>query len=290
MINSRSLDELHPAVKRGAAELIRRMAAKGYQVLVTSTYRDAEAQNALYAQGRTAPGKIVTNAKAGQSIHNHRLAFDICKNVKGQEYSDEAFFREAGAVWTLMGGEWGGTWASFPDRPHMQFTGGLTLSQLQQGKTLDTGARMPWEAGTVQKQPVTENAASADADTDRDLLCKIVHHEARGEDEKGKMLVVYVILNRVASKGKGFPEDNVRDTIYKPGAFSPVKIPGFEYTVPTPEVVAAVNKALSLEDAISQGALYFGSEADMEAPFFANALADGRILKLFQHGGHWFLK
>lgn len=39
-------------------------------------YRSNERQNELYAQGRTAPGKIVTNAMAGQSFHNYGYAFD----------------------------------------------------------------------------------------------------------------------------------------------------------------------------------------------------------------------
>lgn len=150
MINSRSTADLHASLARGGLELGRRMAGLGYPMLVTCTYRDGEAQNALYAQGRTTPGKIVTNAKAGQSIHNYRLAFDICKNVKGQEYSDAGFFAAAGRIWTEMGGEWGGSWASFPDRPHFQFTGGLSLSQLQKGARMPENAVMKWEQALVQ--------------------------------------------------------------------------------------------------------------------------------------------
>ena len=37
--------------------------------VVTSTYRSMESQNAIYAQGRTKPGNIVTNAKGGQGHH-----------------------------------------------------------------------------------------------------------------------------------------------------------------------------------------------------------------------------
>ena len=35
-----------------------------------------EEQAALFAIGRTAPGKIVTKARPGESYHNHGLAFD----------------------------------------------------------------------------------------------------------------------------------------------------------------------------------------------------------------------
>ena len=35
-----------------------------------------EEQTALYAIGRTSPGKVVTKARAGESYHNYGLAFD----------------------------------------------------------------------------------------------------------------------------------------------------------------------------------------------------------------------
>ncbi len=59
---------------------------KGVDVIITSTYRDADSQTALYNQGRTTPGNIVTNAKAGQSFHNWKVAFDFCPivNLNGQ--------------------------------------------------------------------------------------------------------------------------------------------------------------------------------------------------------------
>src|ERR1043165_556102 len=54
----------------------------------TQTLRTFEEQNALYAQGRTKPGQIVTNAKGGQSYHNYGLAIDfallIDKNGDGK--------------------------------------------------------------------------------------------------------------------------------------------------------------------------------------------------------------
>ncbi|MDR1066478.1 MAG: M15 family metallopeptidase [Clostridiales bacterium] len=146
MIDSRDVNELHPALKRGAAELMSRMKRKGYDVIVTSSYRDNESQNALYEQGRTKPGSIVTNARGGESVHNYRLAFDIAKNIKGQEYSDANFFITAGNIWREMGGEWGGDWVSFPDKPHMQYTGGLSIANLKAGSKLANDARMPWES------------------------------------------------------------------------------------------------------------------------------------------------
>jgi len=59
--------------------------------------------------------------------------------------NNPTFFATAGDIWTAMGGEWGGNWTSFPDRPHFQYTNGLSLRDLQNGKTLSLDARMPWE-------------------------------------------------------------------------------------------------------------------------------------------------
>jgi len=125
-INSRLLEDLHPALERGARELMRRMAGVGFpHVGISSTYRNNAHQEYLFAQGRSRPGPIVTNARGGQSIHNYRLAFDIFQNIRGQEWNNPNFFATAGQIWQEMGGEWGGSWTSFPDRVHMQYTGGL---------------------------------------------------------------------------------------------------------------------------------------------------------------------
>ena len=147
---SRSIDDLHPAVARGCRELIRRMADAGYTAVgVSDTFRDNAHQDWLHAQGRTRPGNIVTNARGGQSMHNYRLAFDIFQNIRDKEWNDPNFFKTAGRIWTGMGGVWGGNWASFPDRPHLEYTGGLTLRELQDGRTLQGDARMPWEKNYI---------------------------------------------------------------------------------------------------------------------------------------------
>jgi peptidoglycan LD-endopeptidase CwlK len=161
MINSRNIDDLHPTLKRGVEEFDKRMKALNYSVLITATFRDNDYQNSLYAQGRTKPGSIVTNAKGGQSMHNYRLAFDVCKNIRGEEFSDIKFFETAGRVWTEMGGEWGGSWVGFSDRPHMQFTNGVKDSEIFNGKKLDQNAKMKWE-NIIIKEPVIKEPPKED--------------------------------------------------------------------------------------------------------------------------------
>lgn len=138
MINSRNLADLHPHVRKLAERLLARAKEDGIDLLVTSTYRDHESQAALYAQGRTAPGKRVTNAKPGYSWHNWRVAFDVVPIISGKAvWEDEALWRRVGALGQSVGLEWGGAWASFPDKPHFQYTGGLTLADFRSGKTLE---------------------------------------------------------------------------------------------------------------------------------------------------------
>lgn len=141
MINSRKTEDLHPKVQAMANKFLDACKKAGIDVLVTSTYRDFESQNELYAQGRTKPGRIVTNAKAGQSWHNYRLAFDIVpikngKAVWGTTGDDLKLWQKLGAIGKSIGLEWAGDWVKFKEFPHFQYTGGLTLKDLQQGKMI----------------------------------------------------------------------------------------------------------------------------------------------------------
>lgn len=135
MINSRDLKELLPLVAAKADAFITACKAAGIDVLITSTYRDLESQAALYAQGRTTPGARVTNAKPGQSYHNWRCAFDFVPLVNGKPvWNDTALFTRCGEIAEKCGLEWAGRWRSFKELAHCQYTGGLSLADLQSGK------------------------------------------------------------------------------------------------------------------------------------------------------------
>lgn len=137
MINSRNLNDLNPKVKVLCEKFISECKKQNIDVLITSTYRDAASQNALYAQGRTTPGKIVTNARAGQSFHNWRVAFDFVPIVSGKaQWNDIATFTKCGEIAESVGLEWAGRWKRFRELAHCQYTGGLRLADFQAGKTL----------------------------------------------------------------------------------------------------------------------------------------------------------
>jgi len=135
MINSRSLDDLLPPVKERVEKFLSSAKDAGIDLLITSTYRDNTSQNVLYAQGRTTPGKKVTNAKAGQSWHNYRCAVDVVPVVAGKPRWDvkDEVWQQVGALGKAAGLEWAGDWKKFKEYPHFQYTGGLTLAQLQLG-------------------------------------------------------------------------------------------------------------------------------------------------------------
>lgn len=136
MINSRKLEDLHPKVKTLCEQFIASCAKHNIDVLITSTYRDAESQNALYAQGRTTAGKIVTNAKGGQSFHNWKVAFDFVPIVNGKaQWMDADLFNKCGEIGESVGLEWAGRWKKFKEMAHFQYTYGLTLADFQAGKT-----------------------------------------------------------------------------------------------------------------------------------------------------------
>lgn len=137
MLNSRDIDLLRPDVAANCRKWVERCKAAGLNVLVTQTVRDKEYQESLYTQGRTKPGNIVTNGRT-PTFHADTagLAFDFCKNVKGHEYDDAAFFRKAANIAKEMGFSWGGDWKGFVDMPHIQWDNGgkWTSSMILAGK------------------------------------------------------------------------------------------------------------------------------------------------------------
>ncbi|MCY7567009.1 peptidoglycan-binding protein [Bacillus safensis] len=128
---------IHSVVKESAIEMIKQAYKEGIFVQITSGYRSFAEQNKLYAQGRTAPGKIVTNAKGGQSNHNYGLAIDyVLLSADGKKalWTVNKKWRRVAQIGKSLGFSWGGDWKSFKDYPHLEMMGGLTLSQLQAGK------------------------------------------------------------------------------------------------------------------------------------------------------------
>ena len=130
MINSRNIDDLNPHVANLCHIWIEKCKQAGLEVMITSTYRDDAAQDEIFAQGRTKPGKIVTFARGGQSWHNYHLAFDFCILHNGKiDWGDRASYLKARKIGESLGLEG----LSF-ELAHLQARGGLTLAQAAAGK------------------------------------------------------------------------------------------------------------------------------------------------------------
>lgn len=137
MINSRDIKDLHPKVADMCQLFLDKCKEEGIDVIITSTYRDKESQQALYDQGRTKPGKVVTKAKPGQSFHNWRVAFDFVPIVSGKaQWNDISLFKKCGEIAKSIGLEWAGDWKSFKEYAHCQYTSNLTLKDFQEGKNI----------------------------------------------------------------------------------------------------------------------------------------------------------
>lgn len=146
MISSKSLGDLLPSVKSMAIHFIAvaemELSQKWFRsvkIAVTYTYRDYEYQDALYAQGRTAPGPKVTNSRGGESWHNFRCAFDVAIKIDGGITWEKEAYKALGEIGKRCGLTWGGDWNgnNVEDAPdwdlcHFQFTGGRSLAEMRQ--------------------------------------------------------------------------------------------------------------------------------------------------------------
>lgn len=132
---SRKLEDLLPQVEAKAREFLTQCREQGIEVLIYCTYRSYEEQAAEYAKGRTAGGRVVTNAPAGHSYHNHRRAFDCVpmrgsKPVWGIKGDDLVLWQKIANIAKSLGFEWGGDFKKFKDFPHFQYTEGKTIEDL----------------------------------------------------------------------------------------------------------------------------------------------------------------
>lgn len=121
---------------------------------------------------------------------------------------------------------------------------------------------------------------------DYQALLKIVEAEAGNEDEKGKILVANVVLNRVRSEQ--FPNTVKAVVLQKENGvsqFSPVGNGRYEKVRVSEDTIGAVEKALHGED-LSEGALYFAARkyaSPQRMKWF-----DEHLTRLFSYGGHEF--
>lgn len=132
---------LHPAIRQDvidAIEAAERNLPTNAKVRIVQGLRTKDEQDALYAQGRTKPGQIVTNARFGQSYHCFGLAIDFAimydKDNNGSfevlswdtnyDFDKDGVkdWQEVVSEFRIRGFDWGGLWSKIVDNPHLEKT------------------------------------------------------------------------------------------------------------------------------------------------------------------------
>jgi hypothetical protein len=120
------INTLHPKLRDAALAAYKEAVLKtpvGVHPVIDQGLRTFSESDKLYAQGRTIPGEIVTNAPAGSSFHNYGLAVDFHLIINGKDVWDEKnpnwitvvnIFKSHGFTW---GGDFTG---KFKDYPHLE--------------------------------------------------------------------------------------------------------------------------------------------------------------------------
>lgn len=129
-MNDRNIDDLHPLLEQTCREHMRQCESEGIKAFVVFTWRGTDEQDRIYAQGRTIPGNIVTNARGSQSKHCFTIAgqpaskaYDIAiKDDSGAIIKDGSHpsYHRAGAIGKELGLGWGGDWHSLYDPGHFE--------------------------------------------------------------------------------------------------------------------------------------------------------------------------
>jgi peptidoglycan L-alanyl-D-glutamate endopeptidase CwlK len=144
-ISVKRIQSLHPKLRAEALVILGEIEQKltgRAMCRITYTLRTMSEQKALYEQGRSTKGPIVTNAKPGYSFHNYGLAIDFAFVIDGKTASwdhkadwdndKKADWMEVVEVFKRYGWEWGGDWKTFLDMPHFQKTFGYSTTKLRE--------------------------------------------------------------------------------------------------------------------------------------------------------------
>ena len=120
-MSSRSIGDLISAMQPIFFRFKDAMDEAGIQFIVTCTRRSQSEQDALYEQGRSTAGPVVTWTR--KSKHTEGKAFDIVvlQNGKPDWNVTNPNWTKAGEIGMRLGLIWGGSWARNKDFPHFEW-------------------------------------------------------------------------------------------------------------------------------------------------------------------------
>jgi peptidoglycan LD-endopeptidase CwlK len=159
IIVSRDKSLLYPPFADKLQYFESRLAAAKLPFFLFMALRTFECQDELYAQGRTLPGKIVTNARGGDSFHNYGLAADYVLDGSPEKpdiqwsgdiksdlnHDGRNDWLQMAEIAVSCGLEAGYFWKRFPDAPHVQNRYGLTLAEIKEIYRAGHGIKAVWE-------------------------------------------------------------------------------------------------------------------------------------------------
>jgi hypothetical protein len=134
LLSRLDVDYLYSPFLEAVREMLEDLQHEGHEFWAISGYRSEKEQMKLWAQGRTQPGSIVTNAKALESAHNFGLAVDLCRDMRMDRAGLQPSWRPEDyevldRACRIHGLEWGGWWR-LKDRPHVQLPGYVGAKEL----------------------------------------------------------------------------------------------------------------------------------------------------------------
>lgn len=127
-MGSTRLEDLVPDARAKAEELIRKAGEQGIKLAVVSTRRTCADQRSIYAQGRTAPGAIISGADGCRSWHVWGRAVDVMvvdDNGKWITNGWDKRYDQVGEIGESLGMIWGGKFSWGRDAGHFEYHPGV---------------------------------------------------------------------------------------------------------------------------------------------------------------------
>lgn len=145
--------------------LIEQADKHGIKLTVVSTRRSCDEQRAIYAQGRTAPGTIISGANGCRSWHVWGRAVDfLIVDDQGHVVTNgwDERYDELGSIAEGLGMIWGGKFSWGRDAGHFEYHPGVSIQQVCPApESCEYSIAQPWPGDGTDPKPPED-----DGDTD----------------------------------------------------------------------------------------------------------------------------
>lgn len=127
-MKTEKLSTLYPLAQQKMLAFITSANSKGYNIGAFETLRTWDKQEQYYQEGRSVPGKIITNSEPGLSWHQYGAACDIAFIDENGNWNwppdNDPRWIELSKIAESFGLESGVNWG---DLDHYQLTGGMKI-------------------------------------------------------------------------------------------------------------------------------------------------------------------